>query len=593
MHVSRIKALFFAIRQLYGGYKWQLAILIFLGFVSGFLEAVGIGALIPIFSFVVNKGEVGTDFISQTVFKFFSYFDISLSVHSLLGLAVSLFVIKAFLTLIFNYLDVKIISDYEKNMKEKIYKNALSASWPYLLTQRVGHLDRILFGHVSFVGRLFQQIANNILGFTSFLMYAVVAFKLSPNIAFLTMGIGLFLIVVFKPLFVFTKVFADKRKKAEEEIGHHINENIVGIKTVKATGVEKKVLEKADIFFGKLRDMRVKLSLYKAFGSSFVQPIGLMFIAIMFVIFFKKPDFNFPVFIAVMYLIQRIFQYVEKIQGSLYVVSEAVPYVTNLIHFEDELAVHKERSDGEEKFVFERELEARELCFEYLSETPVLKGVNFKIKKGEMVGVIGPSGAGKTTLVDILLRLFKPTKGGILIDGKSIGNVSLTDWRRNVGYVSQDIFLKNDTVYSNIIFYDENIAKEDVDRAAKLANIYDFIKSLPQGFNTMVGERGVLLSAGQRQRIVFARALARRPKILILDEATSALDNESEKSIKQSIDSLKGELTVIVIAHRLSTIMSADKLIAIEYGKVIEEGAPQELLKDKSSYFYRVYDIVE
>lgn len=557
------------------------------------MEALGIGALIPIFSFVAKDGTISDDFISQAVFRAFSYFNVSLSIYSLLVLVVGLFVSKAFLALIFSFVNTKIMADYEKRMKEKIYKNALSASWSYLLTQKVGYLERMLFTNVSFVSRLFQQIANNILGLTSFLMYAFVAFKLSPNIAFLTFAIGIFVIFVFKPLFIKTKVFADKRKKSEEQINHLINENIVGIKTVKAMGVEKKVRDFAGIFFEKLRDMRVKLSMYKAFGSSFVQLIGFLFISIMFVIFFRRPGFDFAVFIVVMYLIQRIFQYVEKIQGSLYVVSESVPYVTSLIHFEEELVGHKEHDGGEEKFNFESEIEAKNLHFEYTKERPVLKEVNFKIKKGEMVGMIGPSGAGKTTFVDILLRLFKPQGGEILIDGKNIENVSILDWRKNVGYVSQDIFLKNDTVRENISFYGDNISEEDIKRAAKLANIYDFIKGLPKGFDTMVGERGVLLSAGQRQRIVLARALARNPKILLLDEATSALDNESEKLIKESIDTLKGELTVIVIAHRLSTIMSADKLIAIENGKVVEEGTPQELLKDKSSYFYRVYDIVD
>ena len=359
-------------------------------------------------------------------------------------------------------------------------------------------------------------------------------------------------------------------------------------------GVEKKVTEIAAVFFAYLRDMRGKLNIYKAFGSSFIQPIGFLFISVMFAIFFKRPGFDFAVFVAVMYLIQRIFQYVEKIQGSLYVVSEAVPYVTALIHFEDELAEHKERGEGKERFIFEQEITARNLEFEYSKGAKqVLNGVNFKIKKGEMAGIIGPSGAGKTTIVDILLRLFKITAGEILMDGKNIENISISEWRKNVGYVSQDIFLKNDTIRENIIFYRDNVPEDEVARAAKMANIFDFVKSLPKGFDTVVGERGVLLSVGQRQRIVLARALALNPKILILDEATSALDNESEKLIKQSIDSLKGEMTIIVIAHRLSTIMSADKLIAIENGKVVEEGSPQELLKDKSSYFYRVYDIVD
>lgn len=570
-----------------------MAVLISLGLSSGLVEVIGIGILIPIFSFVVNNGKIGNDFVSQTIFKFFSYFHISLSVYSLLSLAVVLFVVKALLSMLFSYVNVRIMSDYETRMKQNIYKNALSANWSHLLTQKIGFLERVLFNHVVFVTRLFQQIANDIFGFTSFIIYLFVAIKLSSYITFLTMVLGVFIIFIFKPLLLRTKIITDERRKAEDKINHLINENIVGIKTVKTMGVEKKVMAMADVLFQKLQETKIKINIYKSLGSSFIQPIGLLFIAIMFMIFFKRPGFDFAVFIAVMYLIQRIFQYAEKIQGSLYIISESAPYVTNLIYFKEELASHKEKYYGKEAFLFEKDIEVKDLYFEYLPQKPVLQGLNFKIKKGEMIGIIGPSGAGKTTLVDILLRLFEAQKGEILIDGKSVYDIALPRWRKNIGYVSQDIFLKNDTIRNNIIFYDENITDADVDRAVNFANAGGFIKDLPKGLDTIVGERGVLLSAGQRQRIVFARVLARSPKILILDEATSALDNESEKLIKESLDFLKGELTVIVIAHRLSTIMSADKLIAIEDGKVVEEGSPQELLRDKSSYFYKVYNIIK
>ncbi|MEK7559871.1 MAG: ABC transporter ATP-binding protein [Patescibacteria group bacterium] len=590
---SRIKNLFFVAKQLYGGYKWQIVFLVLLGFLSGFLEALGIGVLIPIFSFVVNKGEIGSDFISQFVFQAFSYVNVSLSIYSLLGLVVFLFTLKAITSFVFSYVNVRIISDYDTRMQQGIYKNALAASWEYLLKQKIGHLERMIFTHVAFVTRLFQQIANNIIGFTSFLMYLFVAISLSYNIALVTILLGFIIIFIFKPFFSKTKAFSHKRRKAEEEMAHLINENVVGIKTIKANGVEKKVIERANIILIKLRSLRIKLNLTKALGSIFIQPIGFLFISVMFVIFFKKPGFDFAVFIAVMYLIQRIFQYVEKIQGSLYIINEAAPYISSLINFEKELAEHKEQSSGEDKFSFKEELEAKNLSFRYSQDRPVLSRINFKVKKGEIIGIIGPSGAGKTTLVDILLRLFAIQEGELLIDKKPVSQISFSDWRKNVGYVSQDIFLKNDTIRENIIFYGDNITQEDIERATKSANIYNFIQTLPKKFDTLVGERGVLLSAGQRQRIVLSRALARRPKILILDEATSALDNESEKLIKESIDLLKGDVTVITIAHRLSTITSADRLIAIEDGKVVDEGTPEALLKDKSSYFYRVYDIIQ
>jgi len=236
-------------------------------------------------------------------------------------------------------------------------------------------------------------------------------------------------------------------------------------------------------------------------------------------------------------------------------------------------------------------LEFKNIGFNYNNEKQILVDVNFTIKKGEMVGLIGPSGAGKTTMVDIILRLFNPTKGEILLDGKNINEIDINEWRKNIGYVSQDIFLKNDTIANNIKFYNDLITDEEMSEAAKMANIYDFIETCPDKFNTVIGERGLLLSVGQRQRIVIARILARQPKILILDEATSALDNESEVQIQEVIENLKNKVTVLLIAHRLSTVMNCTNLLVLLDGEIKEQGSPEKLLADEKSYFYKVSNI--
>ena len=193
----------------------------------------------------------------------------------------------------------------------------------------------------------------------------------------------------------------------------------------------------------------------------------------------------------------------------------------------------------------------------------------------------------------MILRLLTPTEGEILLDEQDMESIELTDWRRNIGYVSQDIFLMNDTVANNIRFYDDTITDKELRVAAKLANIGGFVDTLPQKYETIIGERGVMLSAGQRQRIVIARILARQPQLLILDEATSALDNESEAQIHEVIKNLKGRITVLVIAHRLSTVMDSDRLLVLENGTLAEEGSPTALLKDKKSYFFRAYNIIK
>ena len=209
------------------------------------------------------------------------------------------------------------------------------------------------------------------------------------------------------------------------------------------------------------------------------------------------------------------------------------------------------------------------------------------------MGLIGPSGAGKTTIVDLLLRLYQSQKGIIELDGGDISDIKMKEWRTNIGYVPQDAFMINDTIENNIRFYGDSVTNEDIMEAVKMANIYEFIESQPEKFQAMVGERGTLLSGGQRQRIVLARVLARKPKILILDEATSSLDNESEFLIQKAIEGLRGKISILMIAHRLSTVMIADNLIILENGKIIESGSPKNLLQDENSYFYKNYNLME
>src|SRR3989344_655521 len=263
-----------------------------------------------------------------------------------------------------------------------------------------------------------------------------------------------------------------------------------------------------------------------------------------------------------MYLINNIFAFANNLQGALHAINQSIPHAVRIVNFKNELLKYQEHDSGQTNFRFENDLVFRKVNFSYHNRKEVLENIDFRIKKGEIVGIVGSTGSGKTTIADLLLRLFRPTGGEILIDGVNISDVILAEWRRNIGYVSQDIFLINDSIENNIRFYDESMSNDDIVSAAKAANIYDFIQSLPEGFATVVGERGVLLSGGERQRIVLARILARKPRILLLDEATSALDNASEALIKNSIEALKGSVAVIFITHRLSAVMGFDTIIA-------------------------------
>lgn len=243
-----------------------------------------------------------------------------------------------------------------------------------------------------------------------------------------------------------------------------------------------------------------------------------------------------------------------------------------------------ETTNAKEIKQLNHQIEFKNVSFSY-GNKPVLNGINFRIKKGEKVALVGSSGSGKSTIGDLIPRFHDIHAGELLIDGISIKDYKISELRNLIGIVSQEPILFNDSIKNNILFGSINYSDEQVFHAAKLANAYDFIMQMENGFDTMIGERGGKLSGGQKQRIVIARALLKNPEILILDEATSALDNESEKVVQSALDSVGKGRTTIVIAHRLSTIIDSDQIIVLENGIIVEQGSHQELINKKGAYY--------
>lgn len=572
-------------------YRLKFLVMVILGLVSGFAESFGIAVIIPLFYLMTGNEPTGSslDTISNVVKNVFSFFHLPLIAPILLTLILVLFFAKAFIYLFARYFSARIVSRFEENTRKELFNSTITASWPYLLNQKGGQLENIITYDVERASTALTLISGAILTITSFMMYASVAFSISAKITLIIVAVGGLLLFAFKPILYRIRKLAQEVVATQKEVSHRISESVAGTKVIKSAAVEHVIMSKNSHLFSDLRKARLRMSWLRQSTLNFIEPLGFVVIAVMFIISYRTSTFNIAAFAVVMYLIERMFGFLQNIQTNLHNISETVPYVQAMIAYRQSVTEHREDDYGTQPFAFEQELRFNNVLFAYMERQPILHDLSFSVPRGSMVGIVGVSGAGKTTIADLLLRLLKPTDGIITVDGDDIEHIRLADWRKSIGYVPQDTFLINGTIRENICFYDEQVTDADIIEAAKAANIYDVVQSLPDMFETIVGERGIKLSGGQRQRIALARALARKPHILILDEATSAIDTESEQLIQESILKLRSHVTVIIIAHRPTTIIHCDTVFVLEDGKISEHGTPDKLSQNKQSYLYRLF----
>ncbi|MSU75698.1 MAG: ABC transporter ATP-binding protein [Candidatus Magasanikbacteria bacterium] len=575
-------------RRAFAPLRFRILGMVVLGFFSGIFEGVGINAIIPIFAFIDRSSTNPADSVSQFIIKLFGWMHLRYTLRHLLIFIAVLFIIKTVLSLCSQFLSISTSAGYEKQLRGELFKRTLAGNWPYLAKQKVGYLDQLLVTDIKQTSWFIVQIPVVVIMLTNLLVYSFLAINISVTIAALALIFGAVMFLFFKPIFYKNKVASAEVVNKYKEVAHFASENIIGIKIIKAHAAEQSVGAKAGEYFERVRQLRVRLELLNASTNILFQPVAFLFILAIFSFFYKTSTFNFSSFAVIVYAINKVFANIQQAQAHAQNISAQLPYMQSVLAYQEALNHNQEVDVGHNAFAFKNTLEFREVSFSH-DVKPLLKGFNLTIHQGELVGLVGPSGAGKTTVVDLLLRLLQTSRGGIFLDGLDISQISLRSWREHVGYVAQEPFMVNDTIYNNVTFFDSHITKADVQESCRAAHCLNFIEELPERFNTIVGERGTRLSGGQRQRIALARVLARKPQILVLDEATSALDNESELLIQKAIEELRGKLTVIAIAHRLTTLAAFNRIAVLDQGRVVEEGHPQALLNDPKSYFARLY----
>lgn len=367
-----------------------------------------------------------------------------------------------------------------------------------------------------------------------------------------------------------------------------VEESLAGVRVVKGFAKEKARTDYFEKVNQDYAQTMIKVARRKELSSPLSEVLGTIGLVAILIIggsLVLGGELQASLFIFFVIIFARLIppvQAVVKAYNSLVKGSASAGRIFEVMDAEEKIT---EREDAKELKPLGQEIVFDNVSFAYGEERElVLDGINLKIKKGQTIALVGPSGAGKTTLADLLPRFYDCTKGSISIDGTDIKDLKINSLRNQIGLVSQQCVLFNDTVANNIAFGRKDVSLDAVKQASVIAFADEFIKALPMGYDTMIGDRGVNLSGGQRQRLSIARAILKNPPILLLDEATSALDTESEHAVQQALDQLLVGRTSIVIAHRLSTIQNADKIVVLDHGKIVEEGTHQDLLHQQGLY---------
>lgn len=510
------------------------------------------------------------------------------------GLAVLCIVLKN----IFRYLAMIVLAVVRtgvvRRMRDAVYERLIRLHAGYFVEHKKGDLVSRMTGDA-------QEIENSIISsFTvifrepaTIIGYFVVLFIMSFQLTAFTL-----LILPISAGII--SYIIKKMKKHAEETQHYlgsilgtVDETITGIKVIKAFNAEDKLIQK--FRYRTARYARAfKLMLFRQYSASPIsETLSVSVVAgIMLyggsLVLNEESELSASEFITYIILFSQIMSPAKAISSAFSNIQRGLVAGNRLFEVLDATLKIVDAPDAKSLVSFEKNMTFQNVSFQYEDERMVLDNISFTIPKGKTIALVGPSGGGKSTIADLVSRLYDPTQGEILIDGNNLKSFKAHSIRNLMGIVTQESILFNDSIFNNIAFGVEQTTKEAVIQAAKIANAHEFIIDCENGYETIIGDRGIKLSGGQQQRLSIARAVLKNPDILLLDEATSALDSESEKLVQDALNKLLKNRTSLVIAHRLSTIQHADEILVIQNGKIVERGKHEELLKMEGGLYQKL-----
>lgn len=475
-----------------------------------------------------------------------------------------------------------------RDMREKIFAHIHSLPISFFHNTPTGELIARVVNDVNLIQ---MAVSRAIVGTLKDLLQVFgllfVIFYLNWQLAIIAL---LFMPIAIAPVFHFGKKFrklSTTNQQTVAKVTNMLHETITGHRIVKAFGMEKYEIEKFSRIINKLFQIIVKDIRINSLQHPVMELLGGIVIAGIIwygghqVLTGQSTPGAFIAFLTTSIMIYDPIRGVSNINNPI---QQGLAAATRIFQLLDTKAEIKDRPDAINLSKFHDKIEFRNVNFSYNGKTPVLKNINITSKAGEIIALVGTSGGGKSSLVNLLPRFFEVNQGQILIDGHDIKNVTMKSLREQMAIVTQQTILFNDTIRNNIAYGDPSRPDEEIAAAARAAHALDFICDLPDGFDTIIGESGARLSGGQQQRISIARALLKNAPILILDEATSALDTESEREVQKALENLMRDRTTFVIAHRLSTIIHADRILVLQNGVIVEEGSHDELIAKNGAY---------
>lgn len=555
---------------------WRAGAALALAAAVGLTEGLTLVLLVPLLSLAGVEVQGGAESIAARLTGILGAVGITASLVSVLLLYVILTVLQATLVRAKALADTAAVHRYSFALRARLYTAISGAEWLTLARMRSSDFTFALTTAVDQVENGASNLLHMIASTLVVLVYLAFALRLSPQMSAVVVGAGLFLLAIQRARSAVGRSGGKVVTSRTQELYATASEQLGGLKTARSYGHEQRHLGLFIDIARQINDSRMALT--RAFAATRWQMTVASVIVLSAILYVAIEVLALPTaaILLLLFLFSRLVPRAVDLQHTWQQVASATPALETIEKLIASCAATPEsRSDGASAPPLTTGIELRDVSFSYdsLAAARQLSSVDMIIEAGRTTAIIGPSGAGKSTIADLLLGLMRPTSGEIRIDGLNLGDLDLRSWRALIGYVAQDTFLFNESVRFNLDWAKPGATETEMRDALEQAAALDFVSALPQGLDTLIGERGVRLSGGEKQRLSLARALLRRPRLLVLDEATSALDFENEEKIFRAISELHGEMTIVIITHRIATIRGADRIYTLESGRVKREVA--------------------